>query len=121
MKHRTTVPLLAWGLLAAIVFVTLCPIGLRPATEISVNADRALAFALLGAVFALAYPGRWLWLLALLPLAAFGIEALQFLSATRHPHFEDAAFKALGAALGILAGRLAAAFLPPAPTGAETR
>ncbi|GGE17945.1 hypothetical protein GCM10011390_41420 [Aureimonas endophytica] len=98
--------LVAWGMIAAIVFVTVCPIGLRPPTETTVNLDRALAFALLGAAFALAYPKRGLALLILLPLAAFGIETLQYLSASRHPQLADASYKALGAAIGVCLGRL---------------
>ncbi|MBE7186341.1 MAG: VanZ family protein, partial [Methylobacterium mesophilicum] len=101
----------AWALIAAIVFVTVCPIGMRPTTETTVNFDRGLSFVVTGVAFALAYPKRWWLLLLLLPVAAFGIEALQFLSPTRHPQLPDATFKAIGAIVGVLFGGLAAGWV----------
>ena len=74
---------IAWSVLLVIVIVTICPIGFRPHTLTTVGIDRAAAFAFCS--------------------AAFGIEALQFLSPTRHPHLMDAAVKAAGAIAGGLA------------------
>lgn len=96
---------LAWLLLAAIIFVTISPIGLRPHTMTSVNADRALAYAVTGFVFALGYPKQWKLVALLLIFGALAIEFLQYLSPTRHARLYDAVIKAACAMIGILAGR----------------
>lgn len=93
----------AWSLLLLIVIVTVSPIGLRPHTLTTVGIDRAGAFALCSAAFVLGYPRYWLAIIIAGIVAAFGIEALQFLSPTRHPHLTDAAVKAAGAVAGGLA------------------
>lgn len=98
---------LAWAVLAALVFVTVSPIGLRPHTIMSVGLDRAVAFFLAGAVFAIGYPKRWMSLALFLVAASFAIEILQELSPTRHARFDDAMVKAVGAVAGIIAGKIA--------------
>jgi VanZ family protein len=95
---------IAWILLAAIIFVTVSPIGLRPHTVTSVNIDRGLAYLVVGLAFALAYPRHWITVAALLIIGAVGIEYLQYLSPTRHARLHDAGVKALGACIGVLAG-----------------
>lgn len=94
---------IAWSVLLLIVIVTICPIGFRPHTLTSVGLDRAAAFAFCSGAFVLAYPRYWLAIIGAGIVAAFGIEALQFLSPTRHPHLMDAAVKAVGAVAGGLA------------------
>jgi peptidoglycan/LPS O-acetylase OafA/YrhL len=96
--------LLAWLILAFILFATVAPIGLRPHTVTSVDLDRAGAYLLAGLVFALAYPKQWKTVAALLVLGALAIEYLQYLSPTRHPRLHDGAVKALGASLGLISG-----------------
>ena len=54
--------------------------------------------------FALAYPKQWKMVAVLLIVGAFAIEYLQYLAPTRHPRLHDASIKAMGAALGLLAG-----------------
>ncbi len=93
----------AWSIFLLIVIVTVCPIGLRPHTLTTVGLDRAAAFAFCSAAFVVAYPRYWLAVIAAGVAAAFGIEALQFLSPTRHPHMMDAVVKAAGAIAGGLA------------------
>lgn len=95
---------LAWLLLAFIIFVTVSPIGERPNTVTSVDIDRAAAYLLLGLAFALAYPKQWKTVAVLLITGAVAIEYLQYLAPTRHPRLHDAGVKAMGAALGLLAG-----------------
>ena len=96
----------AWLFLAAIIFVTISPIGLRPRDLVSTNFDRAAAYAVMSALFVFAYP-RHLWTVAALVVAtAGGVELFQFLSPTRHPHLMDAAVKAAGGMAGLLAGIL---------------
>lgn len=95
--------LAAWLLLAFIVFSTVSPIGMRPHDVLPVQVDRALAFFLLSGAFVVGYPRHWLIIGAACIASAFAIEALQFLSATRHPQLIDASVKAVGAALGVSA------------------
>lgn len=90
----------AWSVFLLIVIVTICPIGFRPHTLTTVGIDRAAAFAFCSAAFVFAYPRHWLAVIVAGVTAAFGIEALQFLSPTRHPHLMDAAVKAAGAIAG---------------------
>ncbi|WP_025659121.1 hypothetical protein [Rhizobium sp. IBUN] len=97
---------IAWLLFAAIIFVTLSPIGLRPHTVTSVNLDRALAYSLAGFMFALAYPRHWIAVALLLAAGALAVEYLQCLSPTRHARFHDAAVKIVGASVGVVAGCL---------------
>ncbi|MBY3219966.1 VanZ family protein [Rhizobium laguerreae] len=97
---------LAWLLLALILFVTVSPIGLRPETVTTVDADRGGVYVLVGLAFALAYPKKWKMVAVLLIAGAVAIEYLQYLAPTRHPRLHDAGIKAAGAALGLLAGWL---------------
>lgn len=92
----------AWTLIAALVFVTLAPIDLRPVVSASADVERAGAYALLGFVFTLAYPRhRLLALLAVVAVAGL-LEAGQMLTQTRHGRVPDFAVKALAAAFGAL-------------------
>ncbi len=104
MTSRLLRPL-AWLLLAAIIFVTVSPIDLRPHTITTVDGDRALAYVVAGFVFAIAYPRHWKLVALLLIFGALAIEFLQYLSPTRHARLHDVVVKAAGATLGILAGR----------------
>ena len=104
MMTTRLIKLTAWVILAAIIFVTVSPIGLRPHTITSVNADRALAYVVTAAAFVLAYPRHWKRVALLLMAGAMGFELLQFLSPTRHAHLTDAAVKAAGAAGGVIVG-----------------
>ncbi len=107
MKTSHIVKYAAWLSLVFIVFATVSPIGLRPHDPLPVNVDRALAFCVMSGLFVLAYPRAWLPILVLTMLGAGVIEALQYLSTTRHAHFIDAIVKAGGAVAGVV---LATAF-----------
>jgi VanZ like family len=99
----------AWPLLTAVIFITLSPIGLRPATGAPASLERFAVFAGLGGVFCLGYPRHRFRALLLVVAFAVALEALQQLVPTRHGRISDAAIKALGAATGVfVAGRLAA-------------
>lgn len=102
----------AWLLFAAIVFVTLSPIGLRPVTGEPPNLERAVAFAVFGAVFAIAYPRRLPLVIGLVVAAAIGLELLQMLAATRHARMPDMGFKLLGGGIGIAIGTMLTRWLP---------
>ncbi len=97
--------IIAWLLLGFCVLATVVPIGLRPHVALPANADRALAFTVLGLAFGIAYPRRWLTVCLLLVLAAFSIESLQFLSPSRHPGLPDAVIKAFSALCGVAAAQ----------------
>ena len=103
MIHRLSA-ITGWLALAFIVFVTLSPIGDRPSLA-SPHLERFAAFALIGLVFALAYPNRVLLVVALVVGAAFGLEALQLLTPDRHGRAADALTKALGGISGISVGQ----------------
>jgi VanZ family protein len=96
----------AWCVLAYIVFVTISPVDLRPDTIISVNIDRAGAYAVLGLLFASAYPRHWKTVAILLAIGAVGFEFLQEFSPTRHARVDDAIVKAVGALVGVAIGHL---------------
>ena len=96
--------ILAWLALAAIVFVTVSPIALRPHDLLPVEVDRALAFCLLSTLFVVAYPRYWIVVALATVLGAGAIEMLQAFSPSRHPRLDDALVKAAGACIGVLAG-----------------
>ena len=94
----------AWLSILIVVLVTLVPIGWRPATGLSPNIERFCVMAVVGALFAAAYPRRF-WLIVLtLSLISAIVEPLQFIAAGRHPSFRDVEFKALGVAIGAVVG-----------------
>ncbi len=102
---RSALRIAAWLALAAIVFVTVSPIELRPHDVLPVNTDRAIAFAVVGGLFVTAYPRHWLLVGLAIVLSAIGIEWLQELSPTRHARLDDALVKAVGALCGVVAAR----------------
>ncbi len=55
----------AWVILLAILAVTISPINFRPVTGEPADLERFGAFFLVGALFALAYPRRWMGVLLL--------------------------------------------------------
>jgi VanZ family protein len=95
---------LAWLLLAGLVFVTLSPINLRPISPLPTQLERAIALAAVGFVFVLAYPRRIL-LVALLVLGSTVLlEVLQLASPSRHGRLIDVAVKLTGGGFGLLCG-----------------
>lgn len=107
MTLRSLFRAAAWAALLVLMAVTVSPLGWRPPTVTVVGLDRAAAFALAGAIFAVAYPRRWLSLALFLIAAAFFIEMLQWISPTRHARFSDALVKSLGSLIGLAVGELA--------------
>lgn len=104
LLSRRILRILAWSLLAAIAFVTLSPIGLRPESGFSPNYERLFAFAAVGLAFALAYP-RHIWLvLAVVLGTAVGLEAMQLVLSDRHGRLVDLAAKLVGGGAGVTAG-----------------
>ena len=91
----------AWTAFAAIVFVTVSPIEMRPGDIFSLDVDRALAFGLLSSMFMVAYPRHALLVGGFVVLSAGAIELLQALSPTRHARLDDAIIKGTGALAGM--------------------
>ena len=101
------VRLAAWGCLLAVAIATLVPIGMRPDSTLSPSFERIAAFAVIGLLFAVAYPRKF-WLPVLVTIgAAVALEVLQVLTPSRHGRTFDAALKLAGAAAGLLIGYLA--------------
>lgn len=91
----------AFCVLAIIAIVTVSPLDWRPPDIFDVNVDRAIAFAMLGALFTGAYPRRWRWIALATACIAFGLELSQLLAETRHARLEDALVKLGGGIAGI--------------------
>ena len=87
----------------AIVFVTLCPIGLRPHFA-SADLERFGAYFGLGLLVSQAAPRRSGVVLALLVLLALGLEAAQTLIPGRDGRFVDACVKVTGGVVGAQVG-----------------
>jgi len=103
---KTALRLLAWLLLAGLIFVTLSPINLRPVSPLPTQLERAIALAIVGFVFATAYP-RHLWTIALIVLGSTVLlELLQLVQPSRHGRVVDATVKLIGACFGLAAGAL---------------
>ncbi|WP_337417272.1 VanZ family protein [Sinorhizobium fredii] len=108
MDLRRAATVLAWLLLALIAYWTLSPIGMRPHIGTWAHVERFGAYALLGFLFATAFPRRIPLVLAMVFGVAVSFELLQMLSADRHARVEDLAVKMSGAACGVGASWFAA-------------
>lgn len=97
---------LAWLLLAGLIFATLSPINLRPISPLPTQIERALALALVGFVFALAYPRRIMLVAVIVLGSTLLLEVLQLASPSRHGRILDVAVKLAGGGAGLLAGWL---------------
>ncbi|MGU3539660.1 hypothetical protein [Methylobacterium sp. A54F] len=104
--------LLGWLLLAALAYVTVCPIGLRPISNEPLWLERSAPYALLAALFCIGYPRHRLQVLVLTVAAAGLLEAAQALQPSRHPGVPDALVKAAGACAGWSAARIAQSLGP---------
>jgi uncharacterized membrane protein len=102
VPHVRPFRIAAWLLVFAIAVVTVCPIGLRPVTGLSVDLERFAAFGVVGLFFGLAYPRHKLVVLAAVVAIAAGLEAMQYLAPSRHGRVHDFEVKAMAGALGAL-------------------
>ncbi len=101
---KTVIAAAALGV-AAIVFVTLCPIGLRPHLA-GANLERLAAYALLGTLVSRAAGRSALGATMAMMVLAFGLEAAQRFAPGRHAHLADAVIKAFGGVSGVAAYQL---------------
>jgi hypothetical protein len=90
---------------AAVGFVTLCPIGLRPHL-VSANVERMAAYLVLGVLISRASGRRGLGATVLVMALAIGLEAAQMLAPGRHAHVADALVKAFGGVSGVAGAQL---------------
>ena len=101
------VRLAAWSCLLAVAIATVVPIEMRPETALTASSERVTAFAIIGLLFAVAYP-RKLWFAILVAVgAAVALEVIQLLIPSRHGRMFDATVKVAGASAGLLIGYLA--------------
>jgi VanZ family protein len=103
---QTALRIVAWLLLAGLIFVTLSPINLRPISPLPTQLERAIALAVVGAAFALAYPRRIVLVCVLVLGATVAIEFLQLFAPSRHGRLVDVLVKLVGGSFGIAAGHL---------------
>jgi hypothetical protein len=94
----------AWTCLVLIALMTLGPLGLRPETGFSPQIERFAAFAVVGALFAAAYPRYILFAAVVVLGAAVLLELLQLLAPSRHGRLFDAGVKVAGGMIGLSAG-----------------
>jgi apolipoprotein N-acyltransferase len=94
----------AWSCLALIALITLGPLGIRPETSFLPSIERFVAFAVAGALFAIAYPRYILFAAVIVLGAAVLFEIFQLLSPSRHGRLFDAAVKIAGGSFGLCAG-----------------
>lgn len=92
----------ALAAVAGIVFVTVCPIGLRPHFA-DANAERFAAYVVAGALIARARGRAWVSAAAAVVVLALVLEAAQALVPGRHAMAPDAIVKALGGLCGVVA------------------
>jgi len=93
--------LVAWLLTAIVTFVTLGTEGVRPHPVLGQQGDHALAFLLVGILFALAYPQRR-WTASAVAVVLIGLlEIMQLWAPGRHARFEDFVVDALSACVGL--------------------
>jgi hydrogenase/urease accessory protein HupE len=97
----------AWLALITIAIVTVGPIGLRPITGAPPQVERAIAFMIVGFLFAVAYPRHIWWAVLIVVCATFGLELLQNIRPDRHGREIDALAKLAGAAVGLALGWIA--------------
>jgi hypothetical protein len=105
MFHKL-ITVAAWVLLAFIAYATISPIQDRPSLPMPSSFEHLAAFAVLGALFCLAYP-RHIALVCLIVLgSAVVLEIMQLLTPDRHGRIQDATEKMAGGAMGFVAGRV---------------
>ena len=108
MTTTRALRIFAWLLLAALVFVTLAPIGFRPHTSLPPQYERAIGLTVVAFVWVLAYPRRAALIAGLLVVLNVLLEATQLIDPTRHGRLIDLWVKVLGVAVGATAAWLLA-------------
>jgi VanZ family protein len=95
----------AWAGVCLIAYATVSPLEHKPTLLISSKHEHLAAFAVLGALFCLAYPRRTPAVLIVAIGGAALLEVLQLLTPDRHARIPDALQKIAGGAAGVVAIR----------------
>lgn len=90
---------IAGALIAAVILITLGPVGWRPHL-IGANVDRFMGFLALGSILALIQPKRFFIVCAAIILGALFLEYSQTFFRGRHGGVHDFEFKVVGGLLG---------------------
>ncbi len=101
----------AWLLVVAVFVMTVGPIGLRPVTDLPPNAERVIAYLVVGGAFGMGYASRPLRSILVVVGCAALFELAQHLAPGRHGVFLDFVFKGSAGMLGVLAGSYLARML----------
>ncbi len=106
MRFVSVFQILAWLMLAALLAVTISPIGFRPHIPGFVNGERFAMLLVIGLLFSLAYPKHWLKVLILLIAVSGLFELMQRLTPDRHGELSDFIVKSAGATAGVILGKV---------------
>jgi hypothetical protein len=90
-----------------IIYETVSPMVARPAIQAYVHFEHIFAFAVVGALFCLAYPRSTVLVCSVVFGSAILLECFQTLTPDRHGTIFDALEKIAGGAIGILLGKIA--------------
>jgi VanZ family protein len=93
--------LIAWGLAAAVTFVTLGPAQFRPHAPFGHDGEHAFAFLLVGVAFGFAYAHRRTFVATVSVVMIALLEVLQLWVPGRHARVEDFVVDAMAACLGL--------------------
>jgi hypothetical protein len=104
MLHKL-VTVAAWVAVAFIGYATISPIQQRPTLPTSASFEHLAAFAVVGALFCMAYPRQFLLVCLIVLGSAVLLEFAQLLTPDRHGRIQDAIEKMAGGVVGIMAGR----------------
>jgi VanZ family protein len=121
MSKKRLVRIAAWSCLCFIAYATLSPLRDRPTLLTRPSVEHFASFAVLGALFCLAYPRRIPTILILILGSAALLEVLQLVTLDRHARILDAIEKIAGGVTGVFASRAilhferARSWLQPAP------
>jgi VanZ family protein len=85
------------------IYYKLAPLLMRPGMRFYAHFEHVIAFALFGALFSFAYPGRLIFVCGIICISAVALEYLQTLRPDRHGTLIDAFEKVVGGVLGIFA------------------
>ena len=95
----------AWGILFGLLLATTVPAGIRPIVVRAHYAEHFLAFAALGAAFAIAYRRQTAALLIGLSCFSLAIEIAQLFLPTRHARWQDLVVNVFATCAGIALAR----------------
>jgi VanZ family protein len=94
----------AWGMLVAIVVLTVVPPTIRPDTPLPHNIEHAATFLLAGILFGTAYLGReWMLSIGAVVFCA-AIEAVQLYVPGRHARISDFVIDTAAGVAGVFLG-----------------